>query len=99
MQPTRIPDQGGHVTKAEIIEKIVKDANIPKANAKVVFDSALNGIKTGLKKRNSWVTLVGFGTFKNVYRKTRVGRNPQTREKIKIKGRSVVTFKPSKNLP
>ena len=27
-----------------------------------------------------------------------MGRNPQTGEKIKIKGRSVVTFKPGKNL-
>jgi predicted N-acyltransferase len=32
-------------------------------------------------------------------RKTRMGHNPKTGEKIKIKGRNVVTFKPSKNLP
>jgi DNA-binding protein HU-beta len=70
-----------------------------KGTAKVAFESALDGIKKGIKKRNSKVTLVGFGTFKNVYRKTRMGRNPQTGEKMKIKGRSVVTFKPSKNLP
>jgi DNA-binding protein HU-beta len=87
------------MTKAELIEKIAKDADIPKATAKVAFESALDGIKKGIKKRNSKVTVVGFGTFKNVYRKTRMGRNPQTGEKMKIKGRSVVTFKPSKNLP
>ena len=87
------------MNKAELIEKVAKDAGIPKATAKVAFESALAGIKEGLKKKNSRVTLVGFGTFKNVYRKTRMGRNPQTCEKIKIKGRSVVTFKPGKNLP
>lgn len=87
------------MTKNELIEKIAKDAGIPKTTAKTAFESALDGIKKGLKKRNSRVTLVGFGTFKNVYRKTRMGRNPQTGDKIKIKGRSVVTFKPSKNLP
>ena len=87
------------MTKAELIEKIAKDADIPKSTAKVAFESALDGIKKGIKKRNSKVTLVGFGTFKNVYRKARMGRNPQTGEKMKIKGRSVVTFKPSKNLP
>ena len=87
------------MTKAELIEKIAKDADIPKTTAKIAFDSALDGIKAGLKKRNSKVTLVGFGTFKNVYRKTRMGRNPQTGEKIKIKGKNAVTFKPSKNLP
>jgi DNA-binding protein HU-beta len=87
------------MTKSELIEKVSKEAGIPKTTAKVAFESALDGIKKGLKKRNSKVTLVGFGTFKNVYRKTRMGRNPQTGEKIKIKGRSTVTFKPSKNLP
>ena len=87
------------MTKAELIEKIAKEAGIPKTKAKIAFESALDGIKKGVKKRNSSVTLVGFGTFKNVYRKTRMGRNPKTGEKIKIKGRSVVTFKPSKNLP
>lgn len=84
------------MTKAEIIEKIAADAIIPKATAKAAFDSALEGIKAGLKKKNSRVTLVGFGTFKTTYRKTRMGRNPRTGEQIKIKGRNVVTFKPSK---
>jgi len=87
------------MTKAELIEKIAEDAGIPKTKAKIAFESVFEGIKNGVKKRNSSVTLVGFGTFKNVYRKTRMGRNPQTGEKIKIKGRSVVTFKPSKNIP
>ena len=87
------------MNKAELIEKVAKDAGIPKSTAKIAFESALDGIKQGVQKRGHSVTLVGFGTFKNVYRKTRMGRNPQTGEKIKIKGRSVVTFKPSKNLP
>ncbi|MBW2366358.1 MAG: HU family DNA-binding protein [Deltaproteobacteria bacterium] len=87
------------MTKAELIEKVAKDAGIPKTTAKIALNSVLDGIKSGVKKKNSKVTLVGFGTFKNVYRKTRMGRNPQTGEKIKIKGKSVVTFKASKNLP
>ena len=87
------------MTKAELIEKIAKEAGIPKTKAKIAFETVFDGIKKGLKKKNSSVTLVGFGTFKNVYRKTRMGRSPQTGEQIKIKGRNVVTFKPSKNLP
>lgn len=86
------------MTKAELIEKIAMDADIPKTTAKIAFESTLDGIKQGLKKKNSKVTLVGFGTFKKVYRKTRMGRNPQTGEKIKIKGRNAVTFKQSKTL-
>lgn len=69
-----------------------------KAAAGKAYDSFLGCITTGLKKKNSKVTLVGFGTLKKVYRKTRWGRNPQTGEKIKIKGKNAVTFKASKSL-
>jgi len=86
------------MTKAELVEKIAKDAGITKAAAGKAYESFLDGITTGLKKRDSRVTLVGFGTFKKVYRKTRWGRNPQTGEKIKIKGKNAITFKASKNL-
>ena len=86
------------MTKAELIEKIAKDAKVTKAAAGRALDSFIAGVTKGLKKRNSKVTLVGFGTFRNVYRKTRKGRNPQTGEKIKIKGRNAVTFKAGKKL-
>jgi len=86
------------VTKADLIEKMAKDAGISKVAAKAALESFIDGVKKGLKKRNSRVTLVGFGTFRTIYRKTRMGRNPQTGEKIKIKGRNAVTFKPGKNL-
>ena len=81
-----------------MVEKMAKDAGISKVAAKAALESFLDGVTKGVNKRNSRVTLVGFGTFKNVYRKTRMGRNPQTGEKIKIKGKNVVTFKPGKNL-
>jgi DNA-binding protein HU-beta len=86
------------MTKAELVDKMAKDANISMGSAKSALESFFDGITKGLKKRNSRVTLVGFGTFKKVYRKTRMGRNPQTGEKIKIKGRNTVIFKPGKNL-
>ena len=86
------------MTKAELVEKMANDAGISKVAAKKALESFLDGIKIGLKKKNSRVTLVGFGSFKKVYRKTRMGRNPQTGEKIKIKGKNAVTFKAGKNL-
>ncbi len=86
------------MNKAELIEKMAKEAKITKAAAGRALESFLDGVTKGLKKRNSKVTLVGFGTFRNVYRKTRKGRNPQTGEKIKIKGRNAVTFKAGKTL-
>ncbi len=86
------------MTKTELVEKMAKDAGISKVAAKAALESFLGGVTKGLKKRNSRVTLVGFGTFRTIYRKTRMGRNPQTGEKIKIKGRNAVTFRPGKNL-
>ena len=86
------------MTKADLIEKMAKDAGISKVTAGKALNSFLDGVSKGLKKKNSKVTLVGFGTFKKVYRKTRWGRNPQTGEKIKIKGSNSVTFKPGKKL-
>jgi len=86
------------MTKSDLIEQMAGDAGISKVAAGAALDSFLGGITKGLKKRNSKVTLVGFGTFRKVYRKTRMGRNPQTGEKIKIKGSDTVTFKAGKKL-
>ena len=86
------------MTKAELIEKMATDAKITKAAAGRALDALVEGVTKGLKKKDSRVTLVGFGTFKKVYRKTRWGRNPQTGEKIKIKGRNAISFKAGKSL-
>ncbi len=86
------------MTKAELIEKMAKDAKISKAAAGEALNSFMGNVTKALKKKNGKVTLVGFGTFKKVYRKARKGRNPQTGEQIKIKGRNTVTFKAGKTL-
>ena len=86
------------MTKAELIEKMAKDAKISKAAAGAALNSFMGNVTQALNKKNGKVTLVGFGTFKKVYRKTRKGRNPQTGQQIKIKGRNTVTFKAGKTL-
>ena len=86
------------MTKAELIEQMAKDANISKAAAGAALNSFTASVAKALKKRNGKVTLVGFGTFKKVYRKTRKGRNPQTGTVIKIKGKNVVKFSAGKKL-
>jgi DNA-binding protein HU-beta len=86
------------MTKAELIESIATDAGISKAAAGVALNSFVDNVTKALKKKNGKVTLVGFGTFKKLYRKTRKGRNPQTGEAIKIKGKNVVKFTPGKKL-
>jgi DNA-binding protein HU-beta len=86
------------MTKAELVEKMAKDANISKVSASAALNSFMEGVTRALKKKDGKVTLVGFGTFTKVRRKARKGRNPQTGDPIKIKACNVVKFRPGKQL-
>jgi DNA-binding protein HU-beta len=86
------------MTKAELVEKMAKDAGISKVAAAAALDSFMDGVTKALKKKDGKVTLVGFGTFMKGRRKARKGRNPQTGETIKIKAANVVKFKAGKKL-
>jgi len=86
------------MTKAELVEKMAKDADISKAAAAKALSSMTDSIKKALKNKDGKVTLVGFGTFTKVRRKARKGRNPQTGESIKIKASNAVKFKAGKAL-
>ena len=86
------------MTKAELVEKMAKDAKISKAAANKALVSFQDSVKKALKKKDGKITLVGFGTFSKVRRKARAGINPQTGKKIKIKAHNAVKFKPGKAL-
>jgi DNA-binding protein HU-beta len=79
------------MTKAELVEKMAKDAGISKAAAGKALDSFIDGVVKAVKKGNK-VALVGFGTFSVSKRKARTGRNPQTGAEIKIPARKVPKF-------
>ena len=83
------------MNKAELIEKIAKDADITKSQANEALDSFTSAV-TGALKKGDKVTLVGFGTFSVSDRAARNGRNPQTGAVIKIKARKVPKFKAGK---
>jgi len=83
------------MNKAELVDKISKDAGITKAQANEALDSFTSTVVATLKKGNK-VTLVGFGTFSVSERAARNGRNPQTGAVIKIKARKVTRFKAGK---
>ncbi len=83
------------MTKAELIEKMAKEAKIAKAAAGKALDSFIDGIKKTLNKGKK-VTLIGFGTFSVGKRKARTGRNPRTGEKMTIKASKAPKFKAGK---
>jgi len=81
----------------ELIEHIARQADISKAAATRALEAVIGGVKTTLKKGGS-VSIVGFGTFAVTKRAARVGRNPRTKEPIKIKSAKVPKFRPGKGL-
>jgi DNA-binding protein HU-beta len=85
------------MTKAELIEKMAKDAKVTKAAADKAIDSFVDGVKKALKKGEK-VILIGFGTFSVTQRKARKGRNPQTGKEIKIAARKAPKFKAGSDL-
>jgi nucleoid DNA-binding protein len=47
---------------------------------------------------NDEILLVGFGRFRKTHVESRIGRNPQTGEPIKIKSYNQIKFKPGLKL-
>jgi len=85
------------MTKAELIDKVASGTGLTKADASRALDATLNSVKSALKKGQK-VTLVGFGTFSVVKRKTRKGRNPRTGEVITIPAAKIPKFGAGKSL-
>lgn len=85
------------MTKAELIDKIASGTGLSKADASRALDSTLNSVRAALKKGQK-VTLVGFGTFSVVKRKSRKGRNPRTGQVITIPAAKIPKFNAGKSL-
>lgn len=81
------------MNKAELVSAIQKSLgkDTTVAQAERALAAVVDGIKAGVKKANS-VQLIGFGSFKVVSRKARVGVNPKTGAKLKIKASKTVKF-------
>tara|TARA_B100000965_G_scaffold364927_1_gene348922 strand:- start:353 stop:628 length:276 start_codon:yes stop_codon:yes gene_type:complete len=52
----------------------------------------------GDKLLKSDLSINSLGSFKINYKKSRIGRNPKTKEEFEIKSRKVISFKKSKKL-
>ncbi len=85
------------MNKAELIESIAKDVGVTKKLAGDMVDAFIYEVTKALKKGQE-VRLVGFGTFKVVKRKARMGVNPQTGKKMKIPAKKVPKFVAGKEL-
>ena len=86
-----------NLTKKEIINSVFMQIGFSKKMSESVLDDILTDIIKNLKKYKV-VKISNFGTFHIRFKKSRVGRNPKTKEEKIITERNVVLFKPSKDL-
>jgi len=81
------------LNRIEFIEKIVAAHGVSKAEAGRILETVTSTI-VGAVKKGDTVSLVGFGSFKQVARAARTGFNPTAGEKIKIAAQKVPKFVP-----
>src|SRR6478609_1844807 len=85
------------MTKAFIAEVLQESCELTQAGARVAANDLIAAIVERLRQDGRFV-LTGVGTFTLAKKKARVGMNPRTGEKIKVKASKTVRFKASPGL-
>ena len=84
-----------NLTKKDIVNLIYMQLGFSKQISEHLIEDFLNLIISNLKEEKQ-IKISKFGTFSVRSKKSRVGRNPKTKEKKMISERNVILFKPSK---
>ena len=84
-----------NLTKKDLINSVYMQIGFSKKISENLLESILDSLIINLKK-NKKIKISKFGTFSLRKKKSRIGRNPLTKEKKIISDRNVVLFKPSK---
>ena len=90
-------EEGGGMTKQQLIEEIAEHANLTKVDAGRALQGFIQTVTDSLV-RGEKIYLTGFGTFSVAGRAARGCCNPQTGERMVIPARTVAKFKPGKQL-
>ena len=85
------------MNKAELINAAAEKAGLSKKDTEAAITAAIAVITENLAQDEK-VQLVGFGSFEVKSRAERIGRNPKTKEQIKIPASKVPVFKAGKAL-
>jgi len=84
-----------NLTKKDLINSVYMQIGFSKNISENLIDDFLTTIKENLKTEKK-LKLSKFGTFSIRSKKSRIGRNPKTKEQKTISDRDVVLFKASK---
>jgi DNA-binding protein HU-beta len=85
------------MNKAELINAAAEQAGLSKKDTEAALTAILSVITDALAQDDK-VQLVGFGSFEVKSRAERIGRNPKTKEEIKIPASKAPVFKAGKAL-
>ena len=85
------------MNKSDLITAIVAKTGDTKKGAEAALNAFIDVVTESLVKGEK-VQLVGFGSFEVRKRAARKGRNPQTKEEIKIPASKAPVFKAGKAL-
>ncbi len=85
------------MNKSELIAAIAAKTGSTKKDAEASLNAFVEAVEETLVKGGK-VQLVGFGSFEVRKRAARKGRNPQTKEEIKIPASKAPVFKAGKAL-
>tara|TARA_Y100001970_G_scaffold202074_1_gene246006 strand:+ start:535 stop:831 length:297 start_codon:yes stop_codon:yes gene_type:complete len=86
-----------NLTKKDLINSLYLQIGYSKKISENLLEDFFDIIFDSLKK-NKKIKISNFGTFSIREKKSRIGRNPKTKENKVIASRKVVLFKPSKEL-
>ena len=84
-----------NLTKKDLVNLVYMQLGFSKQISENLIEDFLSTIVTNIKNEKK-LKLSKFGTFTIRQKKSRVGRNPKTKETKVISSRDVVLFKPSK---
>ena len=86
-----------NISRDEIADAMKSEFGFNRKLCLDIVNDIVEIIIQGLQN-NKKVKIHNFGTFKMNNKKSRVGRNPKTKEEYRISSRNVVTFKAIKTL-
>ena len=86
-----------NITRENISDFINNEFGLAKKDCDDIVNELIEQIIEGLIKHKIF-KIHNFGTFKIKQKKSRIGRNPKTKEEVIIQERNVITFIPSKKI-
>ena len=84
-----------NLTKKDLVNLVYMQLGFSKQISENLIEDFLSTIVSNIKEQKK-LKLSKFGTFTIREKKSRIGRNPKTKEAKMISSRDVVLFKPSK---